>query len=131
MLKRLVLAALLAGVGAMGRAEDVRYPAGSGFSNVRDYGARGGGVTDDTAAVRKAIADVRMHFQVIYLPAGTYLVSDTINWEAWITLQGQAREKTLLKLKETAPDAPAAAGRPAPPGPAQATGCDGRAIGSA
>jgi len=94
--------ALAAAVVATGRAEDVSYPPGSGFFNVRDYGAKGDGATDDTAAFKKAIKAVQMHFQIIYVPNGTYLVTDTINWDAWITLQGQSRDKTVIQLKDNA-----------------------------
>lgn len=40
-----------------------------------DYGAVGDGVTDDTAAIQSAIAENRL----IYFPAGTYLVTSTID----------------------------------------------------
>lgn len=39
-----------------------------------DFGARGDGVTDDTAAIRSAIAACPAN-QVVYLPAGTYALS--------------------------------------------------------
>lgn len=80
-----------------------RYPEGAGHFNVRDFGASGDGRTDDTAAFAKAIEAVKMHFQVIYVPNGTYLVSDRIAWGNWITLQGQSREHTIIKLKDKCP----------------------------
>ena len=42
--------------------------------NVRTLGAKGDGVTDDTAVFRKAIAEHR----AIYLPSGYYVISDTL-----------------------------------------------------
>lgn len=58
------------------------------FRNVRDYGAKGEGVTDDTAAIKKAINDGRrcgkncngstFKNAIVYLPAGKYLVSTSI-----------------------------------------------------
>jgi hypothetical protein len=48
-------------------------PAGT-WVNLRSLGAKGDGVTDDTAVFRKAIADHR----AIYLPSGYYVISDTL-----------------------------------------------------
>ena len=42
--------------------------------NLRDFGAKGDGVTDDTAVLRKAIAQHRS----IYLPSGFYTIRDTL-----------------------------------------------------
>lgn len=58
------------------------------WRNVKDYGARGDGVTDDTAAINKAIADggrcgencgsSTIYPAVVYFPPGKYLVSSSI-----------------------------------------------------
>ena len=94
---------LSCGCGAGSMAHSVVYPEGSGQFNVRDFGATGDGETDDTAAFAKAIEAVDTHFQVIYVPDGTYLVSDRIAWGNWITLQGQSRDGTVIKLKDDCP----------------------------
>ncbi|MFK3739055.1 glycosyl hydrolase family 28-related protein [Massilia sp. TN1-12] len=44
------------------------------WANVRSFGAKGDGKTDDTAAIQKAIDSKR----TVYLPLGFYLVNDTI-----------------------------------------------------
>jgi hypothetical protein len=47
--------------------------AGTGWFNVRDYGAAGNGTADDTAAVNSAIAALNTATSgVLYFPAGTY-----------------------------------------------------------
>ena len=46
--------------------------------NIRSLGAKGDGTTDDTDALRKAIAQHR----AIYLPSGQYRVTDTITLQA-------------------------------------------------
>ncbi len=43
-------------------------------ANVRDFGAAGDGVADDTAAFRRAVAAS----DVVYMPAGAYRLSDTV-----------------------------------------------------
>ncbi len=50
--------------------------------NVRDYGARGDGVTDDRAAIQACITAATAAGKWVYIPAGTYLVSGTgsDNW---------------------------------------------------
>ncbi len=68
---------------------------------------------DDTAAIQRAIrdvVDVTDTSRFIYFPAGTYLISDTLVsrnsagiWRAMVTLQGEERGKTILKLADHAP----------------------------
>jgi len=46
--------------------------------DVRTFGARGDGRTDDTAAIRAAVAQAFPTGRHVYLPAGRYLISDTL-----------------------------------------------------
>ena len=48
--------------------------AASSWLNVRDLGAKGDGISDDTAAIQKAIDQAGA--TPVYLPAGTYVVKD-------------------------------------------------------
>ena len=52
--------------------------AGMPWINVRDYGATGGGVTDDTAAINAAYAAVPASGAVVVFPQGVYLISAPI-----------------------------------------------------
>ena len=83
------------------RAEDIGFPADAGVADVRrDYGAKGDGVTDDTAAIQKALSERR---KIVYLPNGTYLISDTLRWgpnEKRQILQGQSVAGTIIKLRD-------------------------------
>lgn len=98
------------------------FPADFNMRNVKtDYGAKGDGVTDDTEPIRRALADGRSSDvdynglpKAIYFPAGTYLVSGTLEWTGCcLSLQGQGRGVSIIKLKDSAagygdPNAPKA-----------------------
>lgn len=56
--------------------------------NVRDYGAVGDGDTDDLEAFRLAKAEVEKSGKPLYLPKGTYLVSETLALTAGMRLTG-------------------------------------------
>jgi hypothetical protein len=47
--------------------------------NVKDYGATGDGVTDDTAAIQRVFTNATNLGAAVYIPRGTYLV-DTLNF---------------------------------------------------
>jgi hypothetical protein len=106
----------LRGIGAYGET----YPTNAGVLNVQDYGAEGDGVTDDTAAINKAIAadtpgtntgDYWGQVKIVYLPSGTYLISSPLiknnaagSATYGMVLVGQSQTTTTIKL------APGAAG---------------------
>jgi Pectate lyase superfamily protein len=91
-----------------------QFPAGF-MPSVKDYGAVGDGVTDDTAAIKAALADGRLdasgnplhppaefngRAKGLFFPPGTYLVSDTLKWVGCcVTLQGAGPTQTKIKLK--------------------------------
>jgi hypothetical protein len=89
----------------------VVYPPNSGVYNVKNYGAKGDGVTDDTAAIQSAMnAAWNVEANVLYFPAGTYRVSNTLVWQnangvwkAWLGFQGQNQATTKIKLIDNAP----------------------------
>ena len=59
--------------------------------SVQDFGAVGDGVADDTAAIQAAItASKTQNNRIVYLPAGTYLVTDTIYLYGGAQIQGDA-----------------------------------------
>ncbi|KAK8065952.1 glucan 1-3-beta-glucosidase [Apiospora hydei] len=78
------------------------------FRNVKDYGAKGDGVTDDTAAINNAIttpgnrcgrgcASTTMTPVVLYFPAGTYLISSSIIPYYFTQMYGDASSPPTLK----------------------------------
>lgn len=60
---------------------------GGAFLSVKAFGAVGDGVADDTAEIQAAI-DAANEGDVVWFPAGTYLVSSTIVFPGRITLMG-------------------------------------------
>lgn len=85
-------------------------PDDAGLVDVREeYGAVGDGVTDDTAAIRRAIRENVGRGRVLFFPAGTYVVSGSLewrdevgDWQPWLTFQGQGRDVTVIKLADGA-----------------------------
>jgi sugar lactone lactonase YvrE len=64
--------------------------------NLLTLGVKGDGVTDDTAAIQKAIAE----HSALYIPMGRYLVSDTIRLRPDTVLIGLHPSMTQFDLKD-------------------------------
>lgn len=78
------------------------------FRNVKDYGAQGDGVTDDTAAINAAISDGGRFAPssrqtstttpaIVYFPAGTYVISTPIVDFYFTQLIGNPNSLPILK----------------------------------
>lgn len=93
------------------------YPADSGALNVRDFGARGDGQSDDTPAFLAALAasggDTGTTFwqdRVVFVPDGIYRISAPLvkrytdgKFGSGFVLIGQSESGTVLKLADDAP----------------------------
>ncbi|MEX2381943.1 MAG: glycosyl hydrolase family 28-related protein [Opitutales bacterium] len=119
---KLLAIGLMSLIGLMSfvRAQDVLPDLpDSGVLNVKDFGAKGDGVADDLPAIQAAIKQAldnngrysRPPF--IYFPAGTYLLSDSLEgrvggnwsagWRAGLMLMGEERSKVTLQLADNHP----------------------------
>lgn len=75
------------------------------FASVKDFGATGDGVTDDTAAINRALYQLycrQNNTQVrrsLFFPAGTYLVTNTILVPPYAKLYGEGSESSIIKFQ--------------------------------
>jgi sugar lactone lactonase YvrE len=81
-------------------ASDIpRLPDAATWVNVRTLGVAGDGKTDDTAALKEAIAKHR----TLYLPMGWYCVSDTLTLKPGTVLIGLHPSATVIGISEKTP----------------------------
>ena len=77
--------------------------------SVKDFGAQGDGVSDDTAAINRAIANLLTvestgkERRKLLFPGGTYLVSDVIKLYPYTQLIGDGMESTFIKQTSVTP----------------------------
>ncbi|KAI1502122.1 pectate lyase superfamily protein-domain-containing protein [Biscogniauxia marginata] len=111
----LALVSLAVGINAFW-LEDIQHQgiapfAGDGytvFRNVKDFGAKGDGTTDDTAAITAAMnaggnrclqgcASTTTTPAIVYFPAGTYLISSSIVPPYFTQMIGDPTDRPVLK----------------------------------
>jgi hypothetical protein len=77
------------------------------YAVVTDFGATGDGVTDDTAAINRALFQLycrQINTQVrrsLFFPAGTYLITDTILIPPFAQLYGEGPNSSIIKFSVT------------------------------
>src|SRR5687768_8111492 len=90
--------------------DNYNIPNVGGFFNVKNFGAKGDGVTDDTRAIQAAMDANRKgvdtggksdYFyprpKTVYFPKGTYLVSNNLVWIGQgMMLMGQGKGETVI-----------------------------------
>ncbi|MGD9897199.1 MAG: glycosyl hydrolase family 28-related protein [Candidatus Methylacidiphilaceae bacterium] len=75
--------------------------------DVREFGARGDGVSDDSAALRKALAAAeKAGGGIVYLPAGIYAVRESFFLPPKTLLEGDGKDFSWLKWPQNAPRSP-------------------------
>ncbi|HTV83463.1 MAG TPA: glycosyl hydrolase family 28-related protein [Acidobacteriaceae bacterium] len=97
----------------------MQFPPNSAVLNVKDFGAKGDGVTDDTATINRAIeartpaantGNYCGQAKIVYFPSGTYLILAPLirnngsgNPTCGIMLIGQSESTTTIKPEPNAP----------------------------
>jgi len=105
--------------------EPIVFPADAGVIDVTkaQYNAKGDGKSDDSDAIQRALDGPPSKNRIIYLPNGTYLMSHQIEFglsrrfhpdkkihvrdpshQRLTILQGQTRDKTIIKLADNCPE---------------------------
>ncbi|HUB34691.1 MAG TPA: glycosyl hydrolase family 28-related protein [Bryobacteraceae bacterium] len=74
-------------------------PAQSTWVNLKSLGIKGDGVTDETAAIQKAIAE----HPVLYIPSGAYIISDTLKLRPDSVLIGLHSDQTQFDILDSTP----------------------------
>jgi hypothetical protein len=72
-----------------------KYP---GSINVKWFGAKGDGVTDDTAAIQAALNTINaLGGGTLFFPRGTYIISAYLTLPKNITVKGEGKNATIIK----------------------------------
>lgn len=71
--------------------------------NVRDFGARGDGITDDTEAIQKAINVSVIKKASCFIPSGDYLISKDIYLPSNCCVYGDGRNATKIHVSQSSP----------------------------
>jgi len=95
------------GSGFIGAANFTRMTSHTWYS-VKDYGAAGDTITDDTAAIQAAIdavtatANSTFGGGTVFLPAGMYIISAPLVLKKHVWLRGEGKNNTTIKLATNA-----------------------------
>ena len=79
-------------------------------ASVKDFGAKGDGVTDDTAAINRALFQLYCRAtnteirRALFFPAGTYIVTDVLKIPTFASLVGEGHDSSIIKATSTTPD---------------------------
>jgi hypothetical protein len=80
------------------------------FASVKDFGATGDGVTDDTDAINRALFQLfcrQVNPQIrrsLFFPAGVYRVTESINIPPYATLYGEGNNNSVIAMDDGVAD---------------------------
>ncbi|OFY66489.1 MAG: hypothetical protein A3H98_12255 [Bacteroidetes bacterium RIFCSPLOWO2_02_FULL_36_8] len=81
-------------------AQDGRFNDG-GRLNVKDFGAKGDGFTDDTYAIQAALDTGILLNRPVYIPAGTYITSSPLQVDSYQNIIGDGQYMTIIQNLST------------------------------
>jgi hypothetical protein len=92
-------------VGVSFEGVETLLPRDSGYVDLKEgFGALGDGKTDDTAAFREAFRVLSnqpvLDHNTLYIPPGTYLVTEMLQSGRSLTVLGAGADKTVIKLRD-------------------------------
>lgn len=108
----------LSGIGANGLPAGFAMNGATDWFNVKAYGAKGDGTTDDATAINAALTAAGVNGGVVYLPAGTYAIGAGLVVTSNVAMVGDGMDATIIKPKSGAlydaisTPIPAASGNP-------------------
>ncbi|TNJ67876.1 hypothetical protein FE784_03550 [Paenibacillus hemerocallicola] len=69
-------------------------------ASVKDFGAIGDGIADDTASIQAA-ANSLTKGGILFFPAGTYKISDTVHFPKGTIIQGAGLHSVVIKMTDS------------------------------
>jgi hypothetical protein len=89
---------------------DIQQKLDEAITSVRDFGAKGDGITDDSAAIQLAVNQLFLNSLnlsaissrvTLKFPAGKYIITQTIYIPSYATIIGSGKEKTIIQFNNT------------------------------
>jgi hypothetical protein len=89
---------------------DIQQKLDEAQTSVHDFGARGDGITDDTAAIQLAVNQLFLNSLnlstissrvTLKFPPGKYIITQTIYVPSYATIIGSGKEKTIIQFNNT------------------------------
>ena len=69
--------------------------------NAKSYGAIGDGITDDTVNIQKTITAAAVLSGTVFLPAGTYLISNNLLLQSNVNIAGDSQETVTILCSQS------------------------------
>ncbi len=84
----LAVAGLLAAMCLFPASAETSFTDAKNYVNVRSFGAKGDGMTNDTEAVQKAVNAAKSGGKTVFFPAGLYNINSSITVPAGVNIEG-------------------------------------------
>lgn len=85
----------LLAISSLAAQTPITFPKDGGVLDVREFGAKANDGVDDTVAIQKALDAFPNGNRIVYLPQGTWIVTDTLRWPKGEG--GNGEKRTILQ----------------------------------